>query len=1031
MHPIISLDFTKGDMNDLSDVQNVQQKLEALLKDQASDIRERRKATLREFKNGLHQLKSSLHTPESDRPSFPQLTSDIKRLAEELRAQLADWAEQNNYAHHSDSLLRATEHLEEEINIPQQEERFTSAEDDGLVVRAGKGMKRLSRGIGRQRTRVANVFRKLSGNQAAEPVAWVQAIPFRSFTQFHLLQALSVTHVWYHKDIRQLFLCIKQIEEWCSSWYPEQENESEETETADKALYEALQDPQKLKGQLEDILETRINAIEDRIGEIDTEIAQWQEKVYAKSVKALQKTGTIEQRGRNYQERRIQTVMQRNRDISESDQKEWNNCLQTYLEEIRMFYELYGYVTDGQLKTVTFRQYLDDQLNKMYAVVFDEIANELEAIQHTYQEKEDETLDPDFAQKVHALKKDLEKKVQQQLLHPLQKGNGHAAIKNRLQNLITDIQFGVNHFSDQIELIFLESEEPDPPEFETYTIEWRAIISRFVKEQIIRDLDSLLPEIEKMREQTLKAGNDVKEIIELNLESAIDADENIEVEDEETLDVITEGLDRASNKLAEARGLVREFKEKIESTIQTSVSLNILDLITRAQQNKLSDLHWKDKELYVREKAFDWKTRLVARHARIQDFVIARFKWLKKVFNTYYRIVAGWMGYELEEGLSNDQQRADVATYLSETDRKIESLPYIYRKIFNFQPIIDERFYTASPENFRVFEQAHENWKKGYPQNVAVMGEKGSGKTTFIQFLEKRYFDNDPKIELNISETIASEHKLLTLLADQLNVPSPSDRDDLIRSINQLEERTVCFIEGIQNLFLRSIRGFEAMESFLLIMAETREQIFWITSCSRYAWDFLNKVLNIRDYYSYLLQTDGLREDQIEKLILDRHKVSGYNLVFEPNEMLKNSRSFKKIMDDREEVQQYLHNIYFEKLTELSDGNATIAMLFWLRSVREFDDTNFYIAPLEILQFEMIEDLRPDTLFTLAAIVIHDFLKTGELSEVLHQDDQRSRLIVSRLQANGLLKQKDGQFQLNQLIYRQVLWVLKQQNIIH
>jgi hypothetical protein len=63
---------------------------------------------------------------------------------------------------------------------------------------------------------------------------------------------------------------------------------------------------------------------------------------------------------------------------------------------------------------------------------------------------------------------------------------------------------------------------------------------------------------------------------------------------------------------------------------------------------------------------------------------------------------------------------------------------------------------------------------------------------------------------------------------------------------------------------------------------------------------------------------------------MDRHKATGYNLKFEPGQILKNSRSFRKLMDDEVKTQEYLKEYYFTRLSNIAEGNLSIAIIFWL-----------------------------------------------------------------------------------------------------
>ncbi|HBQ61859.1 MAG TPA: hypothetical protein DD671_20210, partial [Balneolaceae bacterium] len=204
-------------------------------------------------------------------------------------------------------------------------------------------------------------------------------------------------------------------------------------------------------------------------------------------------------------------------------------------------------------------------------------------------------------------------------------------------------------------------------------------------------------------------------------------------------------------------------------------------------------------------------------------------------------------------------------------------------------------------------------------------------------------------------------------------------------------------LENVQNCFIRNLSGFDAMEQLLLLISETNKEILWIASSTRYGWLYLDKVLNVVDYFTHAVETDNLTAQQIEELVLKRHRASGYQLKFLADEAAKNNRSYKKHLDDEEKSQEYLKGRYFEKLAKMSEGNSSVAMIYWIRSIKEHDDTHFYINPFEFGAVNRIQQLDSNELFALAAFILHDTMTADELSMTIHQSKRESMLLASRL----------------------------------
>jgi len=166
----------------------------------------------------------------------------------------------------------------------------------------------------------------------------------------------------------------------------------------------------------------------------------------------------------------------------------------------------------------------------------------------------------------------------------------------------------------------------------------------------------------------------------------------------------------------------------------------------------------------------------------------------------------------------------------------------------------------------------------------------------------------------------------------------------------------------------------------------------------------------------------------IKRAILARYRATGYDLHFVENAVLKKKRTFRKRETD---PQKHQEELFFEKLSKLAEGNLSIAIMFWLQSIKKIENNTFHIYPLEITNVDKLEVPSRDVLFTLASLVIHDRLTSSEMAMSLHQSEVQSRLMLTRLKSKGIIVELAESYSLNHLVYRQVVRLLKQRNIIH
>ncbi len=425
------------------------------------------------------------------------------------------------------------------------------------------------------------------------------------------------------------------------------------------------------------------------------------------------------------------------------------------------------------------------------------------------------------------------------------------------------------------------------------------------------------------------------------------------------------------------------------------------------------------------------KNYIIAYWAKTQDQIAIFFRFSIRKAKALLLPIQQVFGFSIIKD-PNKLRSIDISTYLSETDQKLSELPDSYRHYFSTQFELDEDTYIKNNAGrLTQIKNVYEAWKNGYAGNLAVVGEKGSGRTTFLNMLKSDLFKDEPSMSIDINQSTWKIEQLLSNLARSFDVTNINRPETLVRAIQEKKKRQIIYLEGLHNLYIRNINGFEALDALWLILSETKEHIFWVVSGSRYAWEFLNKAEGIETHFNLTLSTDNFTEEQIGELILSRHGKTDFGLVFEPDEQTKKSRSYKKRVHSEEELQDYLKKDFFEQLSEQSQGNASVAITLWLRSIRQIDEKRMYVYPFKPHSVELLDILNPETLFLLATFILHDTLKVAELSRILNMSLSTSRVLLTKLKTRGIITEKEGVYQLNHLIYRQILSLLKRRNIIH
>ena len=880
----------------------------------------------------------------------------------------------------------------------QQEERFTLQQEDSVWVAIGKRGKSTVRGFAKFGYESIQFFKSIfAGNKKAYP-QWEQKIPLDKAVCYHLLDNESVLE-WGHLLERVQLNLIRDIEDLLV-------READEQKELDLSAFVSDQ-----KNKLEEKKADLLNQVEHVLNNKQSQI-----------INDIEKVGTLEWNGAFFNEERLQTTREKINARYRTQKEQWQLVQQLFFER-----------TKDVVQFLKLRSEIKEEISKFEGAFEDIFQESLQAPLREFSTDLEEAINKvglgATAVELRSLHEELTTFVDERLIQPIQKLLDKRILSDKTEHLFEDLLLKVGQFPQEAQLVFDAKLDKNPPSVNQEEVEWRQLVIRALRELFMKPLQPADQQYEQFLTQNLEEITEVKNIITVNFDSALEARDEDIAEKEDPTKVAGEALQRILSKVQEINDQANEKWQQVNDAINSGSEEFFSSLLALLHEGDSKQLQLLNAKYTMKEKTKDWQTVLDSRWARVEDRLMlwSRFVWRK--LKTYGVDLKGFLGFKEQE--IQELKRADIATYLSETDQKMKELPYIYRRLFDFHSLADKQFFEPAQESTITFNRAYEQWQNKFPTNFAIIGEKGSGKSSFLSLMVDAELDDEQVKIVEFTKTIWEEEQLVNKIAGVLEVGSPQTIEELVASINDSNKRKVVVLESIQNCFVRNINGFKAIEKLSYLISETRSNIFWMVSCSRYAWSFLNKVLQISEYFSHISKSDSLDEEQVKRIILSRHQASGYSLYFEPDDQILQSRTYRKLKDQEEEAQEHLKKDYFEKLTKLAEGNPSIAMIFWIRSIRDYDETYFYVQPLEVTSVEMIEDLNPQVLFVLAAFVLHDTLLDKELAMVMNITLEESRLLLNRLRSRGMLVEKNESYTINHLMYRQIVRVLKERNIIH
>ncbi|MGB9665209.1 MAG: cation:proton antiporter [Ignavibacteria bacterium] len=336
-------------------------------------------------------------------------------------------------------------------------------------------------------------------------------------------------------------------------------------------------------------------------------------------------------------------------------------------------------------------------------------------------------------------------------------------------------------------------------------------------------------------------------------------------------------------------------------------------------------------------------------------------------------------------------------------DKKVyDSLPFIYKKLFDYTSSEIIEILVGREKEKAILQKAYERTLNGLSGSAAIIGESGTGKSSLISsFIMKAQIDTQIT-SYTFEKTIKTEKELLKTLSEILGLDYIASPEELIGELNINPKYKVVILEDIHKIFLRKYGHLEAMKKLLLIISETGNKIFWIVSISYHAWELLNRILRIGNFFPFQIMTEVLTKEQIKEAILKRHKTSGYDLEFLPGEQLKTFKQLRSKFSNKDK-QTNLEDEYFDRLYEACEGNITSAMFYWMKSIKEFKNNKIFIMPFKKLDFRFLKNFEIETLLTLSNLIQHGSLTISEHQEIFNFSKEKSKTILNFLNAANLI----------------------------
>jgi hypothetical protein len=299
-------------------------------------------------------------------------------------------------------------------------------------------------------------------------------------------------------------------------------------------------------------------------------------------------------------------------------------------------------------------------------------------------------------------------------------------------------------------------------------------------------------------------------------------------------------------------------------------------------------------------------------------------------------------------------------------------------------------------EQVRDVQRSLVEFDSGVRHNVAIIGEPLAGKTSLVDAVLARY--GKPVRSVRLTE-IASD-------ADHL--PAMAGPEKIIA------------VDDCQYLFLRHIGGFRALEKFLEAVASS--DVLYITAWNRFAWDYLEQVFDLRDYFPATVTIPALAADDIVSLIGARYELDKIRFIDDGggNDLLTAIKPGLTGHDGALRTEPNdVRRFAFEKITRLSHGNPGVALDLWQQA---YHDGAVRVSEISVPDYEV--DLSPDEAFVTGNILMMKSLTDDDLMKIVIGHLRMDRILYV-LRNRGLIRKVADRYSVEPAALYEIIESLK------
>jgi len=304
---------------------------------------------------------------------------------------------------------------------------------------------------------------------------------------------------------------------------------------------------------------------------------------------------------------------------------------------------------------------------------------------------------------------------------------------------------------------------------------------------------------------------------------------------------------------------------------------------------------------------------------------------------------------------------------------------------------------------------------------VAVTGERGEGKTTFLGRIVS---DLDDRDWYEVGCQAGGFASVVAQLAKKVDLPPGADEAQVIARLNERAPRVVS-IDDAHRLIKPLIGGLKDIDDLIRFMRGGHPETSWLIGISMPAWHYLQRARAQRTGFDEVIELVPWEEEQIVKLVEARTEAAGIDPSFD--DLVVPQQFAVSRGSDEERTRRDFYRI----LSDYAGGNPLVALHFWRESlyVRPSDGRISVRIPKVPSLREL--DNQPNALYFVLRTITQ--LERASEDDIVRCTDLAHADVADALRAarvQGYIEKRDQLFEVRTEWYRAITGILRRKHLM-